>query len=183
VQITSASGQHNIQSGQPLPDALTGLLTATPYTYSVTAAADVIPHGGKFDEAAVRREAYNFYFLDSGKISPRWNINYGLRYEINSRIKEAKDRTSIAIPVDTTGQPVSFTTPGAQQIYRYNPQPVYPTDWGRLGTARGRRFCGQQTHHLARRRRDHHAFAQSLARQLRDRRLPTRLPAPGHRSP
>ncbi len=36
VEITSASGLHNILPGQPLPDALTGLLTATPYSYSVT---------------------------------------------------------------------------------------------------------------------------------------------------
>src|SRR5208337_1355250 len=90
VQILSASGQHDIQPGAPLPDALTGLLTATPYFYSIIAASSVTPQGDKFDEAAVRREAYNFYFQDSWKISPRWMLNYGLRYEVNSRIKEAK---------------------------------------------------------------------------------------------
>src|SRR3984957_16741229 len=35
VLIPSASGLHNISPGQPLPDALTGLLTATPYSYTV----------------------------------------------------------------------------------------------------------------------------------------------------
>jgi Carboxypeptidase regulatory-like domain len=133
VQILSASGQHNIGAGDPLPDALTGLLTATPYSYSVTAAASVTPKGDKFDEAGVRREAYNFYVQDSWKISPRWMMNYGVRYEVNSRIKEAKHRTSIGIPVAAGQQDVSFTTPGASEIYLYNPQPVYPMDWSGLG--------------------------------------------------
>ncbi|MGB7230100.1 MAG: TonB-dependent receptor [Candidatus Acidiferrum sp.] len=133
VLITSASGMHNVQPGQPLPDALTGLLTATPYSYSVTAAAIGTPAGDKFDEAAVRREAYNFYFEDSWKISPRWSVNYGLRYEVNTRIKEAKDRTSIAVPIGPDGQPTSFLTPGATQILLYNPQPAYPMDWNGFG--------------------------------------------------
>src|SRR5437667_9679490 len=59
VLIPSASGQHDIHLGDPLPDSLTGLLTATPYSYTVTAAASLTPKGDKFDEAAVRREAYN----------------------------------------------------------------------------------------------------------------------------
>jgi Carboxypeptidase regulatory-like domain/TonB dependent receptor len=128
VPITSTSGLHNIQAGDPLPDALTGLLTATPFSYSITAAASVTPQGDKFDEAAVRREAYNFYFQDSWKLSPRWTVNYGLRYELNSRIKEAKHRTSIAEPIGPDGKPTSFLTPGATQIFLYNPQPVYPLD-------------------------------------------------------
>jgi hypothetical protein len=133
VAIQSASGLHNIQPGDPLPDALTGLLTATPYYYSLTAASSVTPQGDKFDEAAVRREAYNFYFQDSWKISPRWIVNCGLRYEVNSRIKEAKHRTSIGQPIGPDGQPASFRTPGATQIFLYNPQPVYPMDWRGLG--------------------------------------------------
>ena len=38
-----------------LPDALTGLLTGTPYSYNVMAAADLTPVGGKFNEAGVRQ--------------------------------------------------------------------------------------------------------------------------------
>jgi len=133
VQILSASGQHDVQPGDKLPDALTGLLTATPYYYSITAASSVTPLGDKFDEAAVRREAYNFYFQDSWKFSPRWMLNYGLRYEVNSRIKEAKHRTSMGVPIGPNGQPVPFFTPGATQIFLYNPQPPYPMDWKGLG--------------------------------------------------
>ncbi len=131
--IASASGQHNIQPGDPLPDALTGLLTATPYSYTVSAAGSLTPGGDKFDEAAVRREAYNFYFLDTWKATSRLSVNYGLRYEVNTRIKEAKHRTSIAEPIGPDGKPTSFLTPGAQQIFLYNPQPIYPMDWNAWG--------------------------------------------------
>src|SRR5712664_679984 len=129
VLIRSASGQHDIQPGDALPDALTGLLTATPYSYSVIAAGSLTPGGDKFDEAAVRREAYNFYFEDAWKATPRLALSYGLRYEVNSRIKEAKHRTSIAEAVGPDGKPTAFLAPGATQIFLYNPQPVYPMDW------------------------------------------------------
>jgi hypothetical protein len=131
--IPSASGQHDIQPGDKLPDALTGLLTATPFSYTITAAASVTPTGDKFDEASVRREAYNFYVLDSWKAGSRLSVNYGLRFELNSRIKESKNRTSIAIPVDAGGQETSFTAPGARQIFVYNPQPAYPLDRSGFG--------------------------------------------------
>ena len=133
VFIPSASGQHDIHPGDPLPDALSGFLTATPFSYTITAAANVTPVGDKFDEASVRREAYNFYFLDAWKVNSRLILNYGLRYELNSRIKESKRRTSVAVPVDASGNEASFVTPGASQIFIYNPQPVYPLDkhgWG-----------------------------------------------------
>ena len=133
VFIPSASEQHDIPPGDPLPDALTGLLTATAFSYTISALASVTPGGDKFDEAAVRREAYGFYFLDAWKVNARLGVNAGLRYEINSRIKEAKGRTSVAVPVDGSGHETSFLTPGARQEFLYNPQPIYPLDkngWG-----------------------------------------------------
>jgi Carboxypeptidase regulatory-like domain len=133
VFIPSASGQHDIHPGDKLPDSLTGLLTATPFSYTVTAAASLTPKGNKFDEAAVRREAYNFYFLDTWNVSARLNVNYGLRYEVNSRIKEAKHRTSLAIPIGPDGKPADFLAPGTKQIYVYNPQPAYAMDWNGWG--------------------------------------------------
>jgi hypothetical protein len=133
VAIASASGQRNIAPGDPLPDALTGLLTATPYSFTVSATIGLTPGGKRFDEASVRREAYNFYFLDNWKATSRLSIHYGLRYEVNSRIKESQHRTSIAEPIGPDGKPTSFLTPGATQIYLYNPQPVYPMDWHGLG--------------------------------------------------
>src|SRR5216684_1115452 len=133
VLISSASGQHDIHPGDPLPDSLTGLLTATPYSYTVTAAASLTPKGDKFDEAAVRREAYNFYFQDTWKAAARLSVNYGLRYEVDSRIHEAKHRTSLAIPVGPNGEPAGYLTPGAKQIYLYNPEPPYGMDWSGWG--------------------------------------------------
>jgi hypothetical protein len=133
VFIPSASGQHNILPGAPLPDALTGLLTATPYSYTITAAASFTPAGDKFDEASVRREAYNFYFQDAWKATTKLSINLGLRYELNSRIKESQHRTSIGEPVDANGNSVPFLTPGSQETFLYNPQPVYPLDRNGLG--------------------------------------------------
>src|SRR5438045_1166226 len=133
VMIPSASGQHDIHRGDPLPDSLTGLLTATPYSYTVTAAASLTPKGDKFDEAAVRREAYNFYFQDSWKATARLSVSYGLRYEVNSRIHEANNRTSLPIPIGPSGQPAGFLAPGTRQIYLYNPQPPYAMDWNGWG--------------------------------------------------
>jgi Carboxypeptidase regulatory-like domain len=135
--ITSASGQHDIHPGDPLPDALTGLLTATPYSYVISGLIGLTPGGDKFDEAAVRREAYNFYFQDTWKATPKLSITYGLRYDLNSRIKEADNRTSIGQPVDASGKPTAFFAPGATEIYISNPQPIYPLDkngWGPRAT-------------------------------------------------
>ena len=129
VLIPSASGQHDIHQGDPLPDALTGLLTATPYSYTVSGLVGLTPGGNRFDEAAVRREAYNFYFQDAWKATSRLSINYGLRYDLNTRIKEAKHRTSLAEPVDAGGKPTSFFAAGAREIYLSNPQPISPLDW------------------------------------------------------
>src|SRR5262249_8447901 len=73
------------------------------------------------------------YFLHAWNVNPRLSVNYGLRYELNSRIKESQNRTSVAVPIDAKGQETSFVTPGASQIFIYNPQPVYPLDkraWG-----------------------------------------------------
>jgi len=133
VFIPSTSGLHDILPGESLPDTLTGVLTATPFEYTIRAAASVTPQGDKFDEASVRREAYSFYFLDGWKVNSRLSVNYGLRYELNSRIKESEQRTSSAIPVDANGNETSFLAPGARQIFLYNPQPAYPLDkngWG-----------------------------------------------------
>ena len=128
VFIPSVSGTHDIHPGDPLPDSLTGLLTATPYSYTITALYRLTPGGEKFDIAAVRREAYNFYFQDAWKATPKLTLTYGLRYELNSRIKEAKHRTSVTQPVDASGNPTSFVAPGAAISFLYNPQPIYPLD-------------------------------------------------------
>ncbi len=133
VAITSASGQHDLQPGDSLPDSLTGFLTATPYMYTISAVSDITPAGDHFDEAGVRRQAYNFYFQDSWRATSRLAVNYGLRYEVNSRIAEAHKRTSAPRIVGSNGQDVPFWTAGAKQIFLENPQPPYVMDWSGWG--------------------------------------------------
>lgn len=133
VAIVSASGQHDVQPGDPLPDALSGFLTASPYLYTVSAISDITPGGDRFDEAGVRRQAYNFYFQDSWRVTPRLAVDYGLRYEVNSRIAEAHKRTSLPLIVGQDGSSVPFWTAGAKQDFVVNPQPPYTRDWGGWG--------------------------------------------------
>ena len=131
--IPSASGTHNIKQGEALPDSLTGLLTATPYSYNVAVAADFTPVGGKFDEAGVRREAYNFYFQDAWKATPKLTLSYGLRYEVNSRIHEQTKRTSLPVFLDADGKLTSYWNHQASMIFVVNPQPPYDKDWNGWG--------------------------------------------------
>jgi hypothetical protein len=131
--ITSASGTHNISSGDPLPDSLTGLLTGTPYSYSITVPASITPVGNKFDEAGVRREAYDFYFEDVWKATPQLTVSYGLRYEVNSRIHEATKRTSDPLFLGADGKSVPYTDRTATQVVLINPQPPYNQDWNGWG--------------------------------------------------
>jgi hypothetical protein len=137
VLITSASGTHDIQIGDPLPDSLTGLLTATPFSYNITAAASITPVGDKFDEAGVRREAYNFYFQDAWKATAQLTVNYGLRYEVNSRIHEATKRTSGPFFFGPDGKPASYGDRSATQILLINPLPPYDQDWNGWGPRLG----------------------------------------------
>ncbi len=137
VFIQSASGTHDIQMGDPLPDSLTGLLTATAYSYNIMAAASVTPIGGKFNEAGVRREAYNFYFQDTWKATPKMTVNYGLRYEVNSRIHEATKRTSLPVFHDASGKTVPYWDRNAIQTEIINPQPPYDQDWNGWGPRLG----------------------------------------------
>lgn len=133
VAIASASGTHDIAVGDPLPDSLTGLLTATPYSYNISAPAEFTPVGGKFDEAGVRREAYNFYFQDAWKAMPKLTISYGLRYEVNSRIHDQTLRTSLPFFFDSEGKPTSYWNHQATLKFVVNPQPPYNKDWNGWG--------------------------------------------------
>ena len=133
VAISSASGTHNINVGDPLPDSLTGLLTATPYSYNIIAAASLTPVGDKFNEAGVQREAYNFYFQDAWKATPHLTVSYGLRYEVNSRIHEATKRTSLPVFLGADGKPTGYGDRSATQKMLINPQPPYDQDWNGWG--------------------------------------------------
>jgi len=123
VAIRSVSGRHNLQPGDPLPDALTGLLTASAFSYTTAVAPPLFAQGGRIGDSAIHRDAYNVYFQDSWKVSERLLLSYGLRYEIESPIREPAKRTSGPL---LNGEP-----PG--DVLVINPQPPYKLDkngWG-----------------------------------------------------
>jgi hypothetical protein len=133
VDIPSVSGQHDLQAGDPLPDSLTGFLTASPFSYNTSLASAFAPIGDRFDEVSIRREAYNFYFQDNWKVTPRFALTYGLRYEVNSLIHEGDKRTADFQIVGQGSQPVPAWDPGARETYRVNPKSPYPLDLGGWG--------------------------------------------------
>ncbi len=133
VDIRSASGQHDIPMGAPLPDSLSGFLTGTPFSYNTTVPAPYTAIGDRFDEVNIHRSAYNFYLQDAWKISPRFTLNYGMRYEANSRIQEPLRRTSTIRFVNAQGKPAPPWETGTQEIVLLNPQPPYGQDWNGWG--------------------------------------------------
>lgn len=126
VAIRSRSGAHDIAPGDPLPDALTGLLTATPFSYSISIAPDLFGVEEHIGDVAIRREAYNAYFQDAWKVNGRLALSYGVRFEINTPFREAAGKTSGLV----------FGAGGSQR-YLVNLNPTFRTDrsgWGpRLG--------------------------------------------------
>jgi hypothetical protein len=109
VAIRSLSGAHNIAEGAPLPDTLSALLTASPFSYTVAVAPPQFPQGDQIGVAAISRYAVNFFVQDTWKISKRLVLDYGLRYEVYWPITERAKRTAAIEGND----------------YLINPQPGY----------------------------------------------------------
>src|ERR1700677_665310 len=123
--ILSASGQHNVGPGDPLPDTLSSLLIGYPYGYTIGVAPPYFSNGAHIGPAAVNRNDGNAYLEDTWKINDHWAIDYGLRFEVYTPITERAHRTSSFLN--------PFPAPGVGQQYLINPQPTYQmgaNDWG-----------------------------------------------------
>jgi len=125
VFIPSASGRHDVQPGQPLPDTLSSLLLGFPYAYTIGVAPPYASDGAHIGPAAINRNDVNAYVEDTWKINPHWTLNYGLRYELYTPISERAHRTSSFLN--------SFPPAGVGQEYLINPQPTYQTEWNGWG--------------------------------------------------
>ena len=119
--IPSQSGTHNISPGDPLPDTLSGFLSGSPFAYSVAIAPPYFSNGEHIGPAAISRNNFNAYAQDTWKITPRFTLDYGLRWELYTPITERAHRTS------------GFLTTNGTQEFVINPQPGYQTDWKGLG--------------------------------------------------
>jgi len=114
VFIPSASGTHNVNPGDPLPDTLSGLLTGSPFAYTVAVAPPYFSNGAHIGPAAINRNNGAAYAQDTWKLSGRFVLDLGLRWEVYSPITERAHRTSS----------LAFL-PNNQQEYLINPQPGY----------------------------------------------------------
>jgi hypothetical protein len=121
ANIPSLSGTHDIHAGDPLPDTLTGLLSGSPFVYTVAVAPSYFSNGEHIGPAAINRNAGAIYVQDSWKLNARFVLDYGVRWEIYTPITERAKRTS------------GFLNTGNVQEYVVNPQPGYKLNlngWG-----------------------------------------------------
>ena len=125
VDIASQSGRHNIRVGDPFPDTLSGLLTGSPFVYTVVVSPPYFSSGPHIGAAADSRNAFGFYAQDTWKISPRLVLDYGLRYELYMPLTDRARKTS--------GLAFSSTPDGVAQQFVVNPQPGYRFNKDGLG--------------------------------------------------
>jgi hypothetical protein len=121
VNIASQSGAHDIGIGDPLPDTLSSFLTGSAFVYTTAVAAPYSSGGSHIGPAAISRNGFGIYIQDTWKMSDRFVLDYGIRYEVYSPITERAHRTS------------GFLMNGDQQEYVDNPQPGYRTAWTGVG--------------------------------------------------
>jgi len=119
--IHSQSGTHDVRAGDPLPDTLSALLTGSPFSYNVAVAPPYFSSGAHIGPAAINRNSFSAYVQDTWKISDRFTLDYGLRYEIYTPITERAKRTS------------GFMNVNGVQRFVVNPQPGYQTNYDGLG--------------------------------------------------
>jgi hypothetical protein len=121
VAIYSVSGTHNLHPGDPFPDTLSSFLSGSPFAYTVAIAPPYFSNGAHIGPAAINRNNFNAYLQDTWKVTPRFTLDYGMRWELYTPITERARRTS------------SFLTVNGVQEFVVNPQPGYRTNWNGWG--------------------------------------------------
>ena len=111
--IASASGHHNLNVGDALPDSLSGFLSGSPFTYTIAVAPDFVSTGEHMGPAAINRENYAWWVQDTWKVTPKLTLDYGIRWDMYTPISERAHRTS------------RFSSLTGEQQYLINPQPGY----------------------------------------------------------
>ncbi len=145
--IPSASGTHNIALGDPL--ARHALPASSPAVRSSTLSAIAPPYfsgGAHIGPAAISRNNFNVWAQDTWKVTPRFTLDYGVRWELYTPITERARRTG------------GFPYINGAQEYVVNPQPGYQTDWHGFRPARAGRVAGYEQALGACRRRQSPSF-------------------------
>ncbi len=115
--ITSTSGNHNLNPGDPLPDTLSSFLTGSPFVYTVAIAPPYFSNGEHIGPAAISRNNFSAWFQDTWKVTPRFTLDYGVRWDLYTPITERARRTGGFVAIN-----------GVEQ-YVINPQPGYQTNY------------------------------------------------------
>jgi hypothetical protein len=100
-----------------LPDTLSSFLSGSPFVYTVAIAPPEVSGGEHIGPAAISRNNFSFYLQDTWKVSSRFTLDYGIRWDLYQPITERAHRTS------------SFLTVNGLQEFVINPQPGYQTNW------------------------------------------------------
>jgi hypothetical protein len=130
VEMASASGAHVIHVGDPLPDTLSSFLSGSPFAYTRAIAPPYFSNGKHIGPAAINRNQGAGWFQDTWKISDRFALNYGLRYEFFTPITERARRTSsIRNTANGIGQEFVVNPQPGYESSRYNWQPRVQLDW------------------------------------------------------
>src|SRR5579862_2566151 len=120
-EIGSASGRHDVNIGDALPDTLSGFLSGSPFAYVVAVAPPEISGGTHIGPAAINRGDYNLFIEDTWKARPNLTLDYGVRWEYYTPITERARRTG------------GLQTLNGKMEYVVNPQPGYSTTWNGWG--------------------------------------------------